>query len=840
MKLIFSYFLRIRFAFAIIITIAYCGFSPLLAQVENQRPVPHEQSQTVEIPFEKVYLHLDRPYYSSGDNIWIKAYLVDALTNKLFDNSNNLYVELLSPESKIIRRLMLRMDKGIGAGDIQLGSSLKSGNYQIRAYTNWMRNFGDIFFFRKEITIENPDETKIIYQPVQEESNENVDLQFFPEGGPLIENVFTLVGFKAVNSSGYGCNVKGQVFSSLGDSVTSFSGTHLGMGSFVFIAKKGLKYYAACTTGKGTSFKVELPPALETGYSIKVNDINRDYFRVTVKTNQETLDRLPLNELIIAGTSHNSLCVAAKVTVRMIDNQVTLPKKEFPEGIALITLMDTTGIKFCERVCYIHTMDNYRISIIPENETYAPRQKVTLNISVRDTSGKPVSAKLSVSVVDGNQIKGVEKKPDISSYLLLESEIRGYIEQPAYYFDTTVADRYKALDNLLLTQGWRNFVWQSFSDTAIKYNYPAEKGITISGSLRHVWLNSPIGKANISIALQGNANPIFRLTQTDNDGRYFFDGLNFTGTKNILVSAEDDLNRKTGLILLDSIYRNPAPIIINPKFSLLSNAQNSPDNKNVSPLTESSDYNELSTYKEEAIRKYDILKGYHLIDTIALGEVVVSARKSENIDEHPRQYGIADFSLKVTEQMINSVNVMDALRTFGAGSFIVGDPRTGYRIFVRGEIAKPLYLLDGIEVDESNVISLPTSSVDKVEIIKDIAKVNVYDRNSRHVTGIISVFTKSGSDKSSRPVLYSINQQVYGYYQARTFYTPVYNNRNTGSETPDLRTTIYWEPNIVTDRRGNATLSFFNADSRTIMKVDAEGISEQGIPLTGKVSLEVK
>jgi hypothetical protein len=142
---------------------------------------------------------------------------------------------------------------------------------------------------------------------------------------------------------------------------------------------------------------------------MKVSDINKDYFRVTIKTNQETLDQFPLKEMIISGTSHNSLRVTARVKVIAIDNPVILPKNEFPEGVALITLMDTTSKKYCERAYYIHLMGNYHISIIPDTDVYAPRQKVTLQISVRDASDESVSANLSMSVVDGNQIKILTK-----------------------------------------------------------------------------------------------------------------------------------------------------------------------------------------------------------------------------------------------------------------------------------------------------------------------------------------------------------------------------------------------------------------------------------------------
>jgi hypothetical protein len=814
-------------------------FSSINAQTEDQSiPIDNYKKNNIEIPFEKVYLHLDRFYYSAGEDVWIKAYLVDAVTNKLSYNSTNLNIEFISSGSKIIKRLLLRIDNGVGAGDFHLGDSIPSGNYLIRAYTNWMQNFGDVFFFEKEIVVENQKEVKSLNQSDYEESNANVDVQFFPESGPLIENVYTLLGFKAVNSSGYGCSVTGWVFSSLGDTIASFASTHLGMGSFLFLPKKGVKYFASGYAGNGNPFRVELPNASETGYSIKVSDINKDYFRVTIKTNQETLDKFPLKDMLIVGSSHNSLCITAKVKVKAINNPIILPKMEFPEGIALITLIDSTGKTYCERMNYVYSKQNYSISIIPDHKVYAPRQKVTLQIAVKDTSNNPVSANLSVSVVDGNQIAGFEKKSDVSSYLLLESELKGYVEQPFYYFDTTNNGRYQALDNLLLTQGWRNFVWNNLSDKAIKYDYAAEEGITVSGRLRRTLANKPIAGAKIGMALLGNDKPSYKFTQTDSDGKYYFDGLNFTGHQNIMVYSADKNNNGSGLILLDSIYRDPAPV----KYGHANKSEaeaNSIFNKiDVPPLIQVSNYDEISNYRKEAELKYNILKKFHITDTIGLNEVEIKGRRQESEDGHRRLYGLPDYSLTVTDKMSDSPDVFQTLQGRVPGLYIAGDRVLGYYFVFRGQKGMPLFLIDDKEVDYETIMNVPVNAIDKIEVIKDSGELALY--GFRGSFGVISVLTKRGINGSFPPGLNYIIRRVYGYYQARTFYTPRYDVKKLEYEKPDLRTTIHWEPIVVTDEDGNATISFYNADSQTIVKVDAEGIAEPGIPLTGKTSFEVK
>ena len=810
-------------------------------QTENQVPVPDRKKKNIEIPFEKVYLHLDRPYYSSGEDIWIKAYLVDALTNKLFDNSNNLYAELISPDLKIIKQIILRMDKGTGSCDMHLEDSIASGNYQIRAYTSWMRNFGETFFFKKGIVIENQIGVTSLNQPHQAESNEKIDLQFFPEGGSLVENVNTVLGFKAVNSSGYGCNINGFVLSSQGDTAASFTSTHFGMGSFVFISKPELKYFAVGSAGNKISFKVELPTAVKTGYSLNVSNVNKDFFQVNIRTNQATLDHFPNHKMVVIGKSHNLLCTTANVKISGTDNSVVLSKKEFPEGIALVTLMDTTGKLYSERAYYIYSKEKYQINVVPDKKEYTTRQKVTLQISVKDTSNNPVSANLSVSVAEGKQVKGFEKKQNIISYLLLESEIRGHIEQPSYYFDTFNTDRYNALDNLLLTQGWRNFVWNYIPDTAIKFDYSIEKGITLSGRLRNKWGNKSIAGAKITMALLRNDNPFYKYTKTDSTGKYYFDGLNFTGPQNLMVYATDKKDKGKGMIFLDSISMEHAPIYLKEAQKSETAVKNIPANIDEPNLINMSEYNEISNYIKEAEQKYIILKKYHLTDTIGLNEVKIVASKSSRgtSDKNVRLYDSPDFSLKVTEQMTSThPDVIQTLQGRVAGLYITGDRITGYKFIFHGQSGEPLFLIDGKEVDYASIITLPMNAIDQVEVIKEGGKISLF--GFRGSFGVINVITKHGISGRIPPALNFISQRVFGYYQARTFYTPNYNIPQPEYYKPDLRTTIYWDPNVVTDQDGNATISFFNADSKAIIKVDVEGIAEPGIPLVGRSSFESK
>ena len=181
---------------------------------------------------EKVYLHFDRDIYFSGDDIWYKAYLIDALDHTLTGHNGNLHVELISPGSKIVHSNVTHLIEGLGNGDFHIPQDLSSGNYMIRAYTNYMRDFGDQLFFTKEIRIINGAENQPKDSTIVKHVEKKYRLYFFPESGSLIENVSSLIAFKAIDWNGKGCNVSGKVFSSDGELITVFKSSHLGMGLF--------------------------------------------------------------------------------------------------------------------------------------------------------------------------------------------------------------------------------------------------------------------------------------------------------------------------------------------------------------------------------------------------------------------------------------------------------------------------------------------------------------------------------------------------------------------------------------------------------------------------------
>ena len=775
--------------------------------------------QKAPVVYEKVYIQTDRDAYFSGEDLWFKAYLTEAFTNKLAVHSGTLYVELVSPGKDIVQRRVIRLDNGIGWGDFQLTDSLNSGIYQVRAYTNWMLNFGDAFVFKQNISIKNVAEKKANTLP--RNFAKKADIQFFPEGGTLVENVHSSVGFKAVDACGNGCGAHGWVISLAGDTVGKFESSYLGMGNFSMHALSSQSYTAKGQFNDSTPFEVKLPEVQKNGYVLKITDIDTDNLHVIIKTNAETLTANPDAELRLEGSSRNALCITAMLKIKAAVNNYKISKKEFPEGIARFTIYDTQNRPSAERLFYISHGQNFHVLATTDKATYAPREKVKVHLKITNSNGEPQSAILSFAASDAAlHLDTTLNKRNILSYLLLESEIVGKVEEPAAYFDTTRTSRFKDLDLLLQTQGWRDFVWKHLPDSASLLKHEAEIGINITGRLRKLFINRPIPNAYISMAMFGKGRPFLWIQQTDSSGKFIFKGLDFTGSYNIILSATNKKHNSQGWLFLDSLYNNIPPVI------------NVPFKVELQPLA-------ATAIKEPAEIRYNQLQKYKLNDTILLHEIRIKsakATKDKADDGNFRIYGSPDFSMKLTNEDAGAPNIFFLLQGRVAGLQITGN-YPDITFMMRGVTRTPLFLLDGMQIDLDMVSTLPLADIDKIEVLKG-ASTAIFGLNGGG--GVISIFTKRGGGQTSKTVFHSLNQKVSGFYQARVFYKPIVVNAQTEGSKPSLNSTLFWAPNVVVNKSGKAEISFYNGDYPATIRATFQGMALTGAPVTAETTYKVK
>jgi hypothetical protein len=379
------------------------------ASAQKKPATAPPDSKSYKLFFEKVFVHTDRDYYASGDDMWFKAYLVNATSNHPTYTSNNLYVELISPDSKVFARQILRLDSGMGVGDFKLTDSIPGGNYHLRAYTNWMRNFGDNFVFDKKIVINSVLGVKVptaAEQKVKPTKNKPglpvavtnaYHINFFPEGGSLVEGVQSIVGFKAEDLLGNGVRVQGSVVSSAGDTVGHFESTGTGVGLFAMMPVAGTKYKVMGKYKNGQAFMAELPAILSEGYSMHTKNTDTNYVQVIISTNQATLDKHKGKELSIAAKHADHTYFSGKFMLNELQTAISIPKAQAPAGVNIVLLSDEMSRPNCERLFFINPKDNVKLSVVTDKDTYAPKEKSTVTIKVTDGNNKPVTANLSMA-----------------------------------------------------------------------------------------------------------------------------------------------------------------------------------------------------------------------------------------------------------------------------------------------------------------------------------------------------------------------------------------------------------------------------------------------------------
>ncbi|MDX5482940.1 MAG: TonB-dependent receptor plug domain-containing protein [Hymenobacteraceae bacterium] len=763
---------------------------------------------------EKIYLHLDKPHYTPGQQIWLKGYVVNGASLQPVAKSGVLYVDLLNAKMEAVQRLKLKAVNGKAVGDIVLPYNLPAGTYTLTAYTQWMRNFGEENFFRREISIIGEEIAKA------EKTTGKVDFQFFPEGGDLVQGLSSRVAFKATNPDGTGASVKGAVYDSQNRKLLDFQDTHLGMGAFELQPQQGQRYQARVTYKDGSTATYQLPEAKTTGYVLRIDEpANPDRLTLTVTSNVSGRQ-----SLLLTGISRDALQYSQNMTLQpgqTFSKQVS--KAEFPTGIARFNLAKDNGEPLAERLVFIDNQDNLNIALSTDKKTYSGREQVTMQVLARDKQGKPVSTDFSLAITDDQLVTPDQQGLTINAYLLLTSDLRGYIEQPGYYFESQDTDRKKALSYLLMTQGWRKFSWQQAVDgdfPEIKYKHEAD--LAIRGQLV-TDKGKPVKGGEALLYLKGQHNA-FITTETDKDGSFAFRGFDFTGPVDMVVQGTDARGKRKHLNvkMAEDAYLPKLQAIPAPRTSDLT-ASTSRDFVTASKI-------EMASADE--VNSSLTLKGILLKDVVVKGE----ADMVMPFKLHQRADAVVDMR---EVPVAPSGNVLEVLQGRVAGLRIFRSGQNDFHARIRGSQQPPLYLLDGLPIPENAMSQLNQFDIGRIEILKNPAAAGVY--GGRASGGVIALFSRRGGEEVAevQPGKYIIIHRAQGFNKVREFYSPQYDGTTPASKEPDLRTTLYWNPSVQTDAEGKATITFYVADRNTTYRAIAEGISDAGKPGRGEMTFEV-
>ncbi len=785
---------------------------------------PSLSAYTEALPQEKTYIHTDRKYYAPGETVWFQAYLSAGKFNEPSPLSNNIYVELYSSEKRLIDQKLVRADGGFGNGAFNLSDSLQSGSYVLRAYTNWMRNFNKAFFFEKELIVIANDPA---ITPVSTTAND-IDLQFFPEGGNLVQGVPNQVAFKAIDASGKGVPVSGTVYDNDGLEIAQLAVQHDGMGLFEFTPQEG-KVYSTRLGGQNTT--VELPKALAKGFVITVNNNLPDDIVLVFRSNDATPNKGNLSAVV---HTRGVISRAFKVDLSKNVTITRIPKKDIPTGISHITLFDKSGNAVAERLAFINNPGYGNLEFSIDKPDYKSREMVSAKIKVTDEEGKPVAGVFSLSAIDLGQTADRQPANTIYSELLLTSDLKGYVHNPMYYFDTSNPEASRHLDLLMMTHGWTRFVW----DNVLQQKYPdtqhfVEQSISLRGKLRTL-SGKKKETGTVTLLNKSVIPPTFLETNTASDGSFRFDTLSIFEDQEIVVQGVNKKGRPNVTFELNTAF------IVKELLS---------DFKSVIQKTGAGDTKIFAEKKDYR----DLIDQTYNFDSTAITElddVVVEGSKfkaDEAVLKSPiygRGDGVVDFSL-LSDAVNASSSPLEAIIGKLPGVRILRDRgqitmvNIRNRRSIRGGLIPALLLLDDIPTEIDFLLSIPASHIDRMVTYKGISSSAMF--GSAGEGGALAFYTKTdiGPVEIERPGIY-ITRLKNSYHQPREFYAPKYNVQKPEHIKPDSRIVLHWQPMIILDESGEAEIKFWNSDVDTEVLIDLQGLSAYGNPFFATKIYEIK
>ncbi len=828
-------------------------------------------------PLEKVYLQTDKPYYSAGEDIWFKGYLVNATTHLPDALSRYLYVELTDKSDSVIARVKIRKDSLGFSGNIKLIPELPAGYYTLRAFTYWMQNSSVDFFFNKNIYIGNniadavsaqitfgtaidgnipvslvftntsqssqipvagktvlikelggrsfrkkytyntDPEGKIMFQLSTDstdlarksievsfnddaikysnrfflpEISKDFDMQFFPESGVFLNDNLQNVAFKAIGVDGLSVEVEGKIYTGRNEEISMFKSLNKGMGKFVLDPREGESYYAIVKAANGREKRFSLPVAGEKGVALHLAHYGgKIVYEVINHTNQ------PNNLLFMLIHSRGK--VIAIYPVKLLNGQI--PESALPAGINSFAIIDSIGNTYCERLLFQWDKNQPIIGLQSDKVLYGRREPVSLNLNVRSSDGKPCAGNYSISVTDTRTVMKDTLSDNILSYLLLSSDLKGYIEDPASYFiDNSYVTREK-LDILMLTQGWRRFLTaEAVKGQISKSSYYLEAGQALSGKVVNI-LGKPVKKCDV-IALSGYNNMV-RITQTDSLGYYLIDGIEFPDSTSFVLKA-----KKKSTILDVEIIPDPDKFIDGIRYYPIPKTRQIPAPKE---------------YFQQSKEKYYYEGGMRAVN---LDEITIVADKKKSSSQNQYYAGLEDAQLTTKDlEKFSGMSILMAI------SRLPGVMVSGNSISIRGSMNNPYILIDGFGTESIDEISyLNTNDVEEISVFKGA---NAAIFGSRGGNGVIAITLKRGIDMNAKtPAPASLAHIIpLGYQKPVQFYEPKYDVDSVRrSVVPDLRTTIYWNPALKSDSTGNVRIKFYTADKAVNYNLVLEGITNDG------------
>ncbi len=651
------------------------------------------------------------------------------------------------------------------------------------------------------------------------------DLQFFPESGELVKELPCKVGFKSVDYNGKGKSIEGDIINGNGEVVAVFKSNQAGMGSFILTGVDKNTTYSARLNSKSDEKIAYIYPLPEVASLGNILSVVKKANEIIFTASSNYLK----NDSIYIRTSCRGL-VYYDIKGKLQDGilRFSLRADSLPEGIIAFTMMDNLRQPVAERLFFNEKPESrINIAISPEKDIYTQRELTRLNIKTSNNNGQSVNANLSLLVLNKEEMGQIQStRQNILSYFLLSSDLKGEIENPGSYFNENIKS-YNDLDDLLLTQGWRKYLYTKPAD---KENFQPESKLTISGSVNGIFSQKKRKEVELTLMTFGHHRSV-QTEKTDTLGRFSFNINDEYGQKlNILLqSAGKAGENKDYTIVLDK-KESPA-IAFNQTLSI----------GKVDSV--------VHRLVEKDIERKKLDDTYKLSSgDIQLGEVVVEAYRMTPIRKKVmEEYGKPNLVISG-----KSIQEKEEKWSYGLYSVLYSKfPEITIHRFNNGRLiaqvrrgVETLVVVDGVPVNFLDYDLIPYISpgaVSSFEIIKNAKNfLQLYKEFLPPGTGspldvgnygdVIAIYTYGGKGIYGAIRPKGLTQASVPVFSApREFYAPKYEKlQNNDWYKPDLRALIHWESKVIVDSLGKASATFYNADIIGEMEVVVEAISEDG------------
>jgi hypothetical protein len=748
---------------------------------------------------EKTYLHYDKSTYAPGETIWYKAYILNGIYPA--DESKTFYVDWTDDKGKLLSHSIIPVVHATAAGQFDIPADYGEKYIHVKAYTKWMLNFDSVFLYNKDI--------RILSKSSNSSSLKNTvipSIQFFPEGGDAIAGVVDKIAFKANDQWGRPVKIKGIIQDNHGAKIDSLKIIHDGMGYFYIFPKPGENFTAKWKDQKGTEHISELPSIKQNGVSLQVtiSGTKRNFILSAAPEVATTLGNVHL-----LGTMNQH--EVFKLTKDFSKGNINgiIPTEDLPTGILTITVFDDHWSPLAERITYVNNQEYlFSAEMNVEHWGLNKRAKDEISITVPDS----LAASFSVAVTDNNI--DTDSSDNIISHLLLTGDLRGQVYNPAYYFSNNSDSISQQLDLVMLTHGWRRFKWDNVTAGKFpKIIYPKDTAyLSLSGKI--------YGALPSQLRDAGSIVIIMRKEKHDN--------------KMVVVPIEPDGTfTDPSLILFDTtsiFYQLPKSKGLGDASVQFMENRLPPFSNNIAASgifnNQMSDTLGYSRHRLLAEEQNQLAK---LFNAKVLETVTVQARTKKPVDILDEKYTSGLFSggdayqfdLLNDPSAVGSMNIFNYLQGKVAGLQItMGSPPS---LQWRG--GTPQIYLDEMPSDADMISSLSISDVAYVKVLRP----PFFGGTGGGASGAIAIYTRRGNDKPLQPGKGLSNNSVRGYTSMREFYSPNYGTINENDDKKDVRTTLYWNPQVITNHQNNKViLTFYNNDISKAFHVVIEGMATDG------------